>query len=177
MARSDDEAVGSQSSVPRAGSDTARRSVGSMTTTGFCARRTLSLVAAAALAVPVIGISAPAAEAASWVCAYTYNAGHTVGKACFKGNTPRSATCARTGVVCTARSASGRSGSARSRTPTGRRRPAHTARTATLWCPRRRTTGPRSAWRLAKRSSTGAEPARPGATTGTGGMAGDRGMR
>jgi len=87
MARSDDEAVGSESSVPCAGSDTARRSVGSMTTTGFCARRTLSLVAAAALAVPVIGISAPAAEAASWVCAYTYNAGHTVGKACFKGNT------------------------------------------------------------------------------------------
>src|SRR3954454_16708183 len=59
-----------------------------MTNSRIVSRRLLSLAGAAALAVPVVGAAAPAAEAASfWVCAYTYNAGHTVGKACFKGNT------------------------------------------------------------------------------------------
>ena len=55
--------------------------------TRFLARRLLPLVGAAALAVPVLAAAAPPAEAASWVCAYTHNAGRTVGKACFKGNT------------------------------------------------------------------------------------------
>ena len=52
------------------------------------ARRLALLAGAAAVAMSVVGATAtPAQAASSWVCAYTYNGGHTVGKACFKDNT------------------------------------------------------------------------------------------
>ena len=50
-------------------------------------RRILPLAGSAVLALTFLGAAAPAATAASWVCAYTYYGGHTVGKACFTGNT------------------------------------------------------------------------------------------
>jgi hypothetical protein len=52
-------------------------------------RRWLPLVGAAALAVPLLGATATPAEAAPWVCAHAYYHGHTVGSACFRGNTAR----------------------------------------------------------------------------------------
>ena len=48
------------------------------------------LAATSVVAVPVLITTAPAASAStasSWVCAYTYEQGLRVGKACFTGNT------------------------------------------------------------------------------------------
>jgi hypothetical protein len=58
-------------------------------TTHTVARRILPLLGAAALSLPVMAAAAPAAQAASWVCAYTYQSGERAGSACFSGKTAR----------------------------------------------------------------------------------------
>ena len=58
-----------------------------MSSTSKIRRRVIAGLVAIALAVPLFGATASDAAAASWVCAYTYHNGRTVGKACFNGYT------------------------------------------------------------------------------------------